>query len=81
MFENAIFLPIFLKAWQDLECLRKFENDKINQIIFNNRYFLFKGKMIYNENLYRLNVFQLHHVFDEKGIRPISYFQNLGLNR
>ena len=36
--------------------------------------------MIYNDNLYRRNVYQLHHVFDENGIRPISYFQNLGLN-
>ena len=36
--------------------------------------------MIYNENLYRRNVYQLHHVFDENSIRPISYFQNLGLN-
>ena len=68
-----------LKAWQELEDLRKVE-DNVNQIIFNNKYFLFKGKMIYNENLHKRNIYQLQHYFNEDGIRPINYFQGLGLN-
>ena len=68
-----------LQAWQDMECLRNFENN-INQIIFNNKYFLIRGRMIYNENVFMRNIYQLHHCFDEHGIRPITYFQGLGLS-
>ena len=80
----SLKMPTFyreiLKAWQDLEGLRLVDSDKMNQIFFNNKYFLLKGRMIFNDKLYRQNVYQLHSLFDEKGIRPIAHFQSLGLN-
>ena len=68
-----------LKAWQELEDLRMVE-DQMNQIIFNNKYFLIKGKMIYNENLHMKDIYQLSHCFNEDGIRPIAHFHGAGLN-
>ena len=52
----SLKVPLFyleiLRAWQDMESCRHFEEGKINPIFFNNKDFLFKGKMIYNETLY-----------------------------
>lgn len=69
-----------LRAWQEMESCRHFDKDKINPIVFNNKDFIYKGKLIFNEGLYEKNVYHLDHIFDGKYIRPIDYFQRLGLN-
>ena len=47
--------------------------------LYNNKDFLLKGKMAFNIELYRRNVYHLEHLFDNKSIRPISDFQSLGV--
>ena len=69
-----------LRAWQDMESCRNYEEEKINPIIFNNKDFLMKGKIIFNTELYNLNICQLDHIFDKDQIRPIHNFMSLGLN-
>ena len=74
-----LFYVEMLKAWQDLYNCRNFEEGKINPIIFNNRDFLLKGKMAFNADIYRRNVYHLEQLFDKESIRPVTHFHSLGL--
>ena len=57
----AIKAPMFylemLKAWQDMESCRNFQEGKTNPIICNNNKYLHKNKMIFVEDLYKKNIY------------------------
>ena len=69
-----------IKAWEELEGCRNFEKNN-NQIIFNNKDFLLKKKMVFDEELFTRNIISIQDIFAENGIRAISHFQHLGVKR
>ena len=80
LLKTSLFYLDMLKAWQDLDGCRYFEEGKINPIIFNNRDFVLRGKMTFDAELHKQNIFHLEHLFDKGDIRPINYFKGLGMN-
>ena len=68
-----------LKAWQDIDKCRHFENKHINPIIFNNRQICIGGNMIFDLNLYEKGFFLIYHMLDKGHLRSVEYFQNLGM--
>ena len=74
------FYEEIIRAWQELENCRNFEQAKFNPIVFNNKNVLRRGKMIFNEQLFEHNIYRFDHICDEEGMRTYAYFQGLGLS-
>ena len=75
-FKVPKFYLEMIKAWEELEGCRNFE-EKNNPIIFNNKDFLLKKKN--DEELFTRNIVSIQDIFDENGKRAISHFQHLGI--
>ena len=77
--KTPLFYLEILRAWQDIENSRNFKEGKINPIFFNNKDYLCKGKMFFNEDLYVKNIYLVEQILEKDHIRAVTYFHNLGL--
>ena len=68
-----------LKAWQDIEENRNFAG-KVNPIIFNNKNYLLKGKMIFDEDLFKKNIYLVDHILEKEQVKTVNHFHRQGLS-
>ena len=74
--------PFYLevvKAWQDMTKCRNPDGDTINPILFNNKNVCINGKIIFIKALYDVGVYHVNHILDNGQLKPLAYFQNLGI--
>ena len=82
-----LMLPSFyqnlLKAWIDMkEYVKTEERYKGNEILYNNNFIQLEGQTLFEETLFKKNIYRLHHICDENGeLKPEAHFIMLGLSR
>ena len=67
-----------VKAWQGMDKFRFNENDGVNPILFNNRNICIRGKMIFDKDLYRVGICQVHDLLDKGQMKSMAHFKSLG---
>ena len=70
-----------VKAWQDMDKFRFTENEGVNPILFNNRNICFRGKMIFDKDLYEAGICKVHDLLDNGQMKPMTHFKSLGVKR
>ena len=68
-----------LKAWEDIRECRNVEGEFTNPIIFNNRNVCFKGKMIFDTDLFEKDVYLISHIWNKGRVKSVETFLNLGM--
>ena len=72
------FYSEMMKAWQDLRKFR-YSEEEVNPIIFNNQHICIKGKTIFDNDLFNKGIFSVDQIFDNGHLKPVTFFQNLGI--
>jgi len=68
-----------LKAWEDIRECRNVEGEFTNPIIFNNRNVCFKGKMVFETDLFEKDVYLISHIWNKGRVKSVETFLNLGM--
>ena len=75
----APFYKEIIRAWQEMDKCRNFEENKNNPIIFNNRHICIRNKMIFDEGLFKKGLVQIDDIADGIEMKPYSHFWSLGI--
>ena len=68
-----------VKAWEDIENCRNYENEALNRIMFNNGNIRVRGKTVFYWDIFDLGICRVTDIIENGRVKSVDYFQSLGI--